>query len=254
MAAAAHAIVHFPVPPGSTRIDAPPPHARHLTRLRVFDLPVDQTLTQTRWWLVPLRYDRLVAWYVANTPADRDTASYHAGGRLAREAEVDWQTHHTSKAFSPPTDVVAYTGLGPHLTAIRTDVTLAARADRTAKTLVPTTVTSVQITRRAIDGTDTTPTTITTTDQSRIFHVIAAFNRVRGDYVSSESFGCASPVGIIHLYAVTFHWPGHTLAVGAGVPLCAIGRTLTLDGAKLPQTLSNSHVLNRALKVAYDGS
>jgi hypothetical protein len=254
MAASARVLRHFPVPPGSTRIDAPPPRARYLRRLHYFNLPVDQSLTRTRWWLVPRRYDRLVAWYVARTTANRDTTSYHPGGRSGPRADFHWQTHHTSKAFSPPTDVVTYIRLGPHLTAIRTDVTLAARADRTVKTLVPAAVTSLQITKRTIDGTDTTPTTTTITDQASIFAVIAAFDRVRGAYVSTESFGCGDPVGIVHVYAVTFRWPGHTLAVGEGEPLCDVGRKLTLDGSQLPQTLTESHRLNAALEAAYDGA
>jgi hypothetical protein len=252
MAEAAHVIEHFPVPPGSTRIDAPPRHARHLDRLRVFNLPVDQSLTRTRFWLVPLRYDRLVAWYAANTAANPDTASHHAGGRPVPEAQVYWQTHTTSKAFSPPSEVVAYVRLGPHLTAIRTDVTLAARADRTARTLVPSHVTSIQVTKRAVDGSDTTPTTVTVSDQARIVPVITAVNQDLGDYVSTESFGCASPVGTVYRYAVTFHWPGHALAVDYGEPLCGIGRTLTLDGTKLPPKLADSGDLSKALETAFE--
>src|SRR5262249_31537257 len=159
---------------------AAPPRAPYLQQLRVFNLPVDRSLTRTRWWLVPRRYDEVVAWYVAHTPANRDTASYHAGGRLAPRAQVYWQPRTASTAYSPPSRVVTYRRLAPLLPAIRADVTLAPRADRTARTLVPTTVTSVQITKRAIDGPHTTPTTVTITDQGRILPVIAVFNGVRG--------------------------------------------------------------------------
>jgi hypothetical protein len=187
-------------------------------------------------------------------PADRDTASYHHGGRLSPKALVWWQPDLRSKAFSPPTKVVSYRRLGPHLTAIRTDVTLAARADRTAETLVPDSVTSLEIAKWTIDDKGTDPTTVTATDQGSVFRVIDAFNRVAGDYVSSESFGCASPEGVDHLYSVTFHWPGHTLAVGTGEPLCALGRKLTLDGTNLPRKLANSHRLNKVLKEVFDRS
>jgi hypothetical protein len=253
-AEAAQEIKNFPVPPGSISIDAPPPGARYLERLTYFNLPVNQSLTRTRFWLIPQGIDPVVAWYAHHFPADRDTASYHPGGRLAPKAAVHWQPHARSKAFSPPTKVVSYIRLGPHLTAIRADVTLAARADRTSETLILNTVTSLEIGKWTIDRTGTDPTTVTTTDQGSIFRVIDAFNHVAGDYASSESFGCGSPTGTVHIYSVTFHWPGHTLAVGAGEPLCDVGRKLTLDGAKLPQHLANSHLLNSALKEAFDRS
>jgi hypothetical protein len=204
--------------------------------------------------LVPLRFDRLVDWYVVHTPANHDTTSYHHGGKSVPQAEVYWKTHQAAKAYSAPAEVVSYSRLGPNLTAIRTDVTLAARADRTAETLVPTSVNRLEITRRAIDGPDTSPRTVTVTDPSRILAVITAFNHVRGAYASLEPAGCGSPVGIVNLYAVTFHWPGHTLAVDAGQPLCEIGRRLTLDGAKLPQALTNSHNLSNSLRLAFDAS
>jgi hypothetical protein len=204
--------------------------------------------------LVHLRYDRLVDWYVAHTPANHDTTSYHHGGKSVPQAEVYWQTHRAAKAYSPPAEVVAYTRLGPKLTAIRTDVTLAARADRTARTLVPTSVTSLQVTKRAIDGDDTSPKTVTVTDPSRIYAVIAAFNRVPGEYASVEPFGCGSPVGLVYRYAVTFRWPGHTLVVDAGEPLCEMGRKLTLDGVRLTQTLQEGHQLIRSLRATFDGT
>jgi hypothetical protein len=150
--------------------------------------------------------------------------------------------------------VVAYTALGPHTTAIRTDVTLAARADRTADTLVPATVTSLDITKRAIDGSDTTPTTVTVTDKGHILGVVAAFDRARGDYASIGFGPCGSPVGLVYRYAMTFHWPAHTLVVDAGEPLCGIARELTLDGSTLPQTLHDDRELDNALKAAFDAA
>lgn len=253
MAAAAHAIRHFPVPPGATRIDAPPAEARYLRRLHTFVHPVDSSLTRTRWWLVPRRYDRLVGWYVAHTPAHRGSTLVPGTSKPSPEASMAWRTQPGSKSYSPPAEVVAYTRLGPHLTAIRTDVTLAARADRTAKTLVPATVTRLEITRRPIYGSENSPAAVTVTDRSRIFAVIAAFNRARGEYASVEPHPCGSPAGgRVHHYAVAFHWPGHTLVVDTGQPLCQIGRRLTLDGAHLPQTLTDSRKLDGALRAAFD--
>jgi hypothetical protein len=253
VAAANRAITHFPLPPGSTRIDAPPRHAPRLRRSHVDFVPVDPSLTRTRWWLVPLPYAKLVSWYVAHTPADRNTTSYHRGGRSLPQAQMYWRIHSTPKAYSPPVEVVGYAKLGPHLTALRTDITLAARADRTKETLVPATVTSLQITKRAIDGPDASPRSITVTDPSRISPIVAAFDRVRGDYTSGGT-ACGSPAGLIYRYAVTFHWARHTLVVAAGEPLCEIGRSHTLDGVKLPETLDEGHQLVRSLKTAFDGS
>lgn len=254
MVAAAHTINNFPVPAGATRIDAPPPDARYLRRLHGFTYPVDTSLTRTRWWLVPRRHDRLVAWYVAHTPAVRGTTLIPGASKPSPEAQIYWQTQKTSKAYSSPAEVVAYTRLGPNLTAIRTDVTLAARADRTAKTLVPTTVTSLQITRSALNAANSPPETVTVTDQSHIYTVIAAFNNVPGEYTSVEPHGCHHPGRRTYYYAVTFHWPGHALDVDTGQPLCDVGRSLTLDDAKLPQTLTDSPQLNRALRTAYNRS
>src|SRR5262245_36610714 len=167
-AAAARAFRHFPVPPGSTRVKTAPRHAPDLRRLGAYIGPVDTSLTRTGWWLVPLRYDRLVAWYAAHTGANV-RSTYLAGATTpSLEAELDWQTRDASSAYSAPVNVVAYARLGPHLTALRTDVTLAARADRTAKTLVPTTVTSMDITKKAIDGPNPSPATVTVTDQTRV--------------------------------------------------------------------------------------
>jgi hypothetical protein len=199
----------------------------------------------------PLRYTQLVDWYVTHTPANRGTTSYHRGGRSQPQAQMYWRTHDTSPAYSPPVAVVGYTRLGPNLTAIRTDVTLAARADRTAETLVPGSVTSLQITKRAIDGPDASPRTITVTDLNRIFPVVAAFDRIRGEYARSGGSACGSPAGLVYRYAVTFHWTGHTLAVSAGEPLCEMGRSLSLDGLRLPETLADGHQLVRALKAAF---
>jgi hypothetical protein len=254
MAAAARAFRHFPVPPGSTRITRAPDRAPRLRGLHAYIGPVDKTLTRTGWWLVPLRYDRLVAWYVSHTPADRGSAYYADGTGPAPDAQIYWQTRHRSPAFSPPAEVVAYTTLGPHATAIRTDVTLAARVDRTADTLVPATVTSLAITKRAIDGPDTTPKTVTITDRSHILDVVAAFDRASGAYASVEPGPCGSPGGIVYIYAVTFHWPDHTLVVDPGQALCGVGRGLNLDGSQLPQTLEDDAELNNALSAAFDAS
>jgi len=203
---------------------------------------------------VPLRYDRLVAWYAAQTGANV-RSTYVAGATTpSPDAELAWQTHGASSAYSAPVDVVAYTQLGPHLTAVRTEVTLAARADRTAKTLVPATVTSIDITKKAIDGPNASPATVTVTDQMRVLAVVAAFDALKGDFASTGARPCGSPVGLVYNYAVTFHWPAHTLVVDPGQALCGVGRGLTLDGSRLPQTLQDDPELDNALRAAIDGS
>jgi len=254
VAAAARAFRHFPVPPGSTRVATAPRHAPHLRRLGAYIGPVDMSLTRTGWWLVPLRFDRLVAWYAAHTGANVRSAYVAGATTPSPDAALAWQTGDASSAYTAPVDVVAYTQLGPHLTALRTDVTLAARADRTAKTLVPATVTSIDITQKAIDGPDTSPATVTVTDQMRVLAIAGAFDALKGDFASTAPHPCGSPVGIVYNYAVTFHWPAHTLVVDPGQALCGLGRGLTLDGSRLPQTLQDDSELDNALRAAIDGS
>jgi hypothetical protein len=59
IAAATRVFGTFPVPPGSTQSDsAPAPRLRHLG---AYIGPVDPSLTETTWWVVPLSYDDLVA-------------------------------------------------------------------------------------------------------------------------------------------------------------------------------------------------
>ena len=251
LAAARDAFDHFPVPPGSTRLSAAPRQTPRLRQLGAYVGPVDTTLTRTGWWLVPRRYDRLVAWYAARTPTDVRSTYPSNSASPAPEAEFDWPTRDRSAAYSTPVNVVDYAPLGRHRTAIRTDVTLAARADRTAQTLVPTTVTTVDITKQAIDGPDTTPKSVTVADPGRIRSVARAFDSLSGDYASAERLGCGSPAGIVYTYAITFHWPRHTLVVDAGEALCGVGRGLTRDGHKLPQTLQDDATLDNVLAAAF---
>jgi hypothetical protein len=208
-------------------------------------------VTKTRWWVVSEGYRRLIDWYAAHTPADRRETQY-PNGTIAKQAVLEWETHGRSPAYSPPAMIVAYTRLGAHSTAFRTDVTLAARADRTAHTMVPATVTRIEITRQAIDGPNASPNTVTVTDQADIDAVVDAFDRDPGAYQSTAESGCGSPVGIVYLYAVTFQWPHHTMAADTGEPLCGIGRKLTLDTTSLPQQLDDDDALDAALKAAFD--
>ena len=211
------------------------------------------TLTRTGWWRVPLSYDRLVGWYAAHTPADV-ASTYPPGSRSpAPQAVLTWATPNTSPAYSSPVEVVDYARLGPQLTAIRADVTLAARADRTAETFAPQAVFRINITKQAIDGPDTTPKTGTVLNQSKIRPVVLAFNRLQGDFASVQGIGCGSPVGVVYSYALTFYGPGHHLVVSPGQQLCGVGRGLTLDGVTLPQTLEDSSSLDQVLASAFRG-
>ncbi|MGC4111306.1 MAG: hypothetical protein QM747_12950 [Nocardioides sp.] len=219
--------------------------------MRAFDGEVDPLLSQTRWWLVPHGYHWLVDWYVARTPVHRMETQYDSG-RTAPDAVVEWETHGRSRAYSRPVLVLAYDRLGRHRTAIRTDVTVAARADRTARTLVPGNVTRIAVTRRALDGPDAGPKTVTVTDPGHVNAVVNAFDKTPGEFEYPAPAGCASPVGIVYVYAVTFYWPGHRMVVDSGQPLCGVGRTLTRDDTKLPQQLADGTALDTALKAAFD--
>lgn len=252
--AAARAFRRFPVPPGSTRLAGAPRGAPHLRRLGAYVGPVEESLTRTGWWLVPMRHERLVAWYAAHTPADVRSTYVPGATAPSPDAVLEWTTDDASPAYSTPVDVVGYTRLGPRLTALRTDVTLAARADRTAATLVPTTVSRIDVTGRALDGPDTSPRTVTVTGRGRVLDVVAAFDSLQGAFASTAPPACASPAGVLRTWAVTFHWPGHTLVVDPGQPLCGVGRGLTRDGRRLRQALADSPDLDAALRAAYDGA
>jgi hypothetical protein len=115
-------------------------------------------------------------------------------------------------------------------------------------------VTTIDITRRAIDGSDTSPKTVTVTDQGHVRAVVTAFDNLRGDFASTEPHPCGSPVGLVYTYAVTFHSADHTLVVDAGQALCGVGRALTLDSSRLPQTLEDNTQLNNALQAAFDAA
>jgi hypothetical protein len=247
-AEADRALRAIPVPPGSTRsASAPALRLRHLGA----DIgPVDPSLTRKNWWVVPKSYADLVAWYAARTHANLGSAYYGPGlTGLSPNGDIDWQIHDKSPAYLTPIAVVSYASLGANSTAIRTNATLAARSDRTADTRVPTTVASIEITKKAIDGPTTTPMTATVTDSATLDKALLAFNRLKGAY-RQQSMGCGSPAGIVYVYAVTFHWPGHTLAVDPGEELCGIGRGLTLDGTTLPQALEDDKALDHALQEA----
>ena len=115
-------------------------------------------------------------------------------------------------------------------------------------------MTSIEISRTAISGPTPRPTTQTSvTDLEAIDSVVAAFNSLNGA-TAHTTLPCGSPVGIVNAYAVTFHWPGHTLAVGSGQSLCAIGRHLVLNGTKLHQALEDDEALVVALQAAIDAA
>ena len=250
-AGAARVLGTVPVPPRSTRSHSAP--VARLRHLRVQVEPLDPSLTRTRWWVVPLSYRALVAWYDAHTPANVSSAYTTGSPSPEPQGDLDWLTHDRSAAYSTPAVAVSYASLGPHSTAIRTDVTLAARYDRTAATLAPTSVTSIDITTSANDGPLRSPATVTVTDPASIARVVSAFNGLRGAYAQAP-MACGSPVGVVVDYVVAFHWPGHTLAVDPGAPLCGIGRALTLDGTKLPQTVADGAPLDTALQKAFGDS
>jgi hypothetical protein len=249
---AARVLAAIPVPPGATRSDSAP--ARSLRHLRGYIGPVDPSLTHTTWWVVPLSYRDLVAWYDAHSPADVSSARFPSGA-LAPDGDLYWEVSTDSAAYSQPAAVVSYAHLDRDTTAIRTDATLAARYDRTADTLVPPTVTSIDITKSPIDGQPRPPSTdATVTDPDLLTRITSAFDHLQGAMADAEPGGCGSPVGIVYVHAITFHWPGHTLVVDPGAELCGIGRGLTLDGTELTLTLENTNDFDQLLDAAVDAS
>lgn len=253
VAESARVLSSIPVPAGASRAKASP--AKTLDHLGVYAGPVDRSLTRTRWWVVPMPYRQLVDWYAARTPADTESA--YAGPDSSSpqpEGDLYWQVSARTGSYSEPAAVVSYARLGPRSTAIRTDATLAARFDRTAETLAPATVTAVDIIRTAIDGPDRDPTTATVSDPTLLARIVPGFNGLEGAVARTTAVGCGSPVGIVHVYALVLHWPGHTMTVDPGQPLCGIGMTLSLDGTELREKLEGDDAFDGVLEAAFDGS
>jgi hypothetical protein len=194
----------------------------------------------------------MLRWYQTHTPANTGGSYYEiAKTRPSPHGELDWSTTTKSPKFSTPEIVITYARLRASTTALRVDVTLAARYDRTAQTLVPPTVTSIKIVRSAQSG-DAASAHLdkTISDAATVTAIVNAFNSLSGGYAHTMHAGCGSPVGTTYLYAVTFTWPGHTLANDPGSPLCGIGRGLTLNGTTLPTTLDGTVAFDNVLKDA----
>jgi hypothetical protein len=226
-----------PLPPRARPAAAAP--SPRLRRLPAYIGDVEPSLTRTAWWVVPMSYDDVVAWYRTHVRADSE------------DAELAWWTGAGTSAYTAPAVVVSYGRLGPLSTAVRVDVTLAARDVRTPSTFVPDDASSAEVTRSSIIGPDApTPVTVTVTDPARLDAIVDAYNDLEGAATGARPRACGSPTGDFRLYAVTFHWPGHTLAVDAGQPLCGTGRGLVLDGTALPQRLEDDDALDSALAAA----
>lgn len=249
--AAAQAFKHVPVPPGSTRTSSAP-RSRWLRHLGCQCGEVDETLTRTGWWTVPLSYPDMLRWYETHTPANTSGSYYDiAKTEPSPHAELAWSTTTKSAAYSSPEIVITYVRLGATTTALRVDVTLAARYERTAQTLAPPIVTSVEIIRSAQSG-DAASAHIdkTITDPVTLTAIVNAFNNLKGAYAHTLHAACGSPVGTTYLYAVTFTWPSHTLTNDPGSPLCGIGRGLTLNGTTVPTTLDGTVAFDNVLRNA----
>lgn len=255
VAEATKVLASIPVPTGSIRSDSAP--APRLKQSGCFCSPLDPSLTQTNYWVVPLAPGALVAWYDAHSPADTSGSLPPHSKVPAPMGDLMWEVPSAADAYSRPTVFISYARLDAHTTAIRTDVYLAARSDRTAETLVPRSVTSIDITKRAIDGPDPTVVSTTVKDPAHLTDVASVFNGLDGATTGEQDGACGSPVGIVYSYAVTFHWPGHSLAVDPVAALCGVGRGLTLDDQKLSQSVDNVDdrgALDVALQRALDDS
>jgi hypothetical protein len=238
----------IPVPPGSHRSATAP--APRLSRIGFG--PIDPTLTRARWWVVPLGYAELVNWYVAHTPANHGSAAY-PDGTLATSATFDWPVGKGTSAYTTPIVIVSYVRLGPHSTGIRTTASLMARFDLPARTRAPGDPTSIEVTRTNY-SIHRDAISATVTDQALLRSIAAGYNDLLGATTNNEGFLCGSPTGGMHLYALTFHWPGHTLVVDPGQPLCGDGHGLTLDGTKLPESLEDSDEFDAVLENALQAS
>jgi hypothetical protein len=240
-----------PLPPGAVPLSAAP--VRALRGLHAILEPVDPTLRITRWWSVPTPHAEVAGWYrTHHSEGARVVDGYGPASKRPRPvATIDWSVPADTTGYSPPAVIVTYASTGPDTTALEISVTLAARADRVAATLVPATVTSIDISRIPIDGPDPrTTTTATVTDERRIVALVAAYDRLPGAFQGTQPGPCGSPDRIVYASTLTFHWPGHALRVDPGAPLCGVGMGLTLDGRRLPQTIEDDDPLDTAVAAA----
>ena len=219
-----------PVPPGAVSQLLVSPRSLH--RLGAYYDDVDPSLTRTGFWIVPMSHADLVDWYAAHTPANREETLTPDSSTPAPEAVMSWRVGRPTAAYTQPALVVGYARLGPERTALRIDVTLAARYDRTAETLVPpTALDSATITVHTVDGRPPSPP-VQVTDPAELRALADRFDHASLAPVHSELHPCGSPTGDYRLYSVDLHWPGHVLEVTTGQPLCGIGRDLILDGSR----------------------
>lgn len=236
VAEAANVLRTLPVPPGAIRLDRAPDGFQ---ASECICGSVDASLTRTNYWIVPLSPAALVTWFHTHSPADI-TGAFLPNSKVASPAgDMLWSVPSNSAAFSDPTVYISYARLSATTTAIGATVYLAALSDRTAKTLAPDTVTSIEITKTTVGGPEHASVTRTITDRSKLAAIVTAFNDLKGSATDSQFHACGSG-GIGFSYTVTFNWPGHSLTVDPGHASCGKGRGLSLNGAQLPQTLDNT--------------
>ena len=253
MSAAARIFERAPVPPGARPQDEPP--SRKLRARGAYVDDVDPSLSRTGFWIVPRSHVGLVQWYADHTPANPDETKVSGSSTPEPYAVMFWEVGKDRAAYTQPAIVVSYARLGPGRTALRIDVTLAARDDRTAETLVPVAaLESVTITSHTVTAGVEPPPPVTVTDDTQLRTLGEVFNRARGAASRALPGACGSPTGDYLEYAVEFRWPGHTLEATTGRPLCRVGRDLVLDGMTLPQKIGIDPRLDDLLaRLAEDG-
>lgn len=234
--AAARIFERIPVPPDARPQDEPP--APELRERGAYIDDVDPSLSRTGFWIVPMSHVDLVQWYADHTPADPGETEVSGSSRPEPAGVMDWEVGKDRAAHTQPAVVVSYARLGPGRTALRVDLTLAARDDRTAETLVPVAdLESVTITPHTVSAGAEPPPAVTVTEATQLRALGDAFNHARGAASRALPGPCGSPTGDYLEYAVRFRWPGHTLEATTGRPLCRVGRDLILNGMTLPQRI-----------------
>jgi hypothetical protein len=240
------------LPPGARAVPAFP--SRLLGRLVDAGVASDPTLRRVGRWVVPLSKLSMERWYARHLPSSV-SHDYDPSAPPATRGYFGWRVTENSPAFTDPEVLLAFVGWGRHRTALRTDVSLAAYSDRTAETLVPATVTRIDIRARAIDGPPPFPHKRgSTSDPAVVGRIASSFDAITGAPEGAGPSPCGSLVGSpgqrAYVYTVTFHWPGHELVVDPGQPTCGVGMGLTLNGRRLPQVLAGTEEFDRSLEAA----
>lgn len=235
------------LPPGAKRVASTP--SPHLVGLGVF-VPGPGTVVRSQWYVASESVSQTRIWLLGHAQAGMTTPASGAG---AGDDPLEW-VGNAAMTYGQPVLAIRVRALGPGRTGIRVGVVITPRFDRTAATMAPSGVTSIEISKAPIDGPSAGRTTqrTTVTDAGTIAALVAAYDALPG--ALDQQMPCGSLTDIQYAYSFTMRSAAHTLVADQGSPLCGRGRGLTLDGRKLRQQVDNSEPFDQLLERTLAGA